>query len=321
MAANDELPVHKYDTFDSLYVIDKDTGRRTFLSDVQVEQFDTFRETEKKLGARAGAAKLHRKAKELRDSAPVELRVKLINALRDLDQKLQTPSGQRVLVGESPYFGGSLIKTRAAMVMAVQVQLKQVWMKAAGQTGGGKGGSGGKGPSSEDLMSLPEFVEVLQLMGFNATVESAAEVVARWGQGREDGLIPFRQFLRWCDLESCFVRTGSLAEDQLDDEPAGAEAALAAQSKQADDEFEDDAFADDVLDEALADPAKEERIQDLRDDLAEAEGTLKSGKLSEEEARYWRARAEDIRAELAALTGDWDNVRINGGRFTPFACF
>ena len=315
--------MQQYDTFDKLYVVDKDTGRRTFLSDIQVEQFDTFRQTERQLGARAGAAKLHRRAKELRDASPAALKVKMYNALRDLDQRLQTPSGQRVLVGESPYFGGSLIKTRAAMVMAVQVQLQQRWSQLRG---------------TSDLMPLADVVDVLQLMGFNATMQTVQDVLDRWPEHtRSDGLVNYRQFLKWTDLESCFVKNDDpnaesaaeaaalavLAKEQalLDAADAAADAKQLQQQNGGgggdgeDDEF-DDGFADDALQEAMHedDPAAD-REQELRDDLAEANGRLKSGELSPEEAAYWRSRAEDIQAELAALTGNWDNNDVRRGTF------
>ena len=89
---DDQLPVGKYDSFDTLYVVDKDSGRRSFLSDVQIEQYDTFKPTKNAVGI------LRRKAKCYRDKAPTELRVKMYNALKELDTRLQTPSGQRVLV-------------------------------------------------------------------------------------------------------------------------------------------------------------------------------------------------------------------------------
>lgn len=97
-AAKEVLPVQTYDTFENLYVVDKDTGIKTFLSDIQVEKFDTFRETRRQLGQRAGTGNLRRKAKQIRESAPLELRTKMYNALKELDNRLQTPGGQRVLV-------------------------------------------------------------------------------------------------------------------------------------------------------------------------------------------------------------------------------
>jgi len=288
--ASDALPVQNYDTFESLYVVDKDTGRKTFLSDVQIEQFDTFAETQKRLGKRRGAAKLHRQAKEFRDSAPAALRVKLFNALKDLNQRLQTPSGQRILVGESPYFGGSLIKTRAAMVMAVQIKLKTAWMNAVNS-----GAVNSDIPASKgDMMTLPEFVEVLQLMGFNATLESAAQVVDRWGKADEKGRIHFREFLKWCDLDSCFVKSSDLVKTT---------ASSSGPADLSEEEF-NAGLEDEVISETLQDPVTN-REQELRQELAQAREHLASGRLTSAEADAWRSRVEDLKAELAALTGNW----------------
>ncbi len=117
-------------------------------------------------------------------------------------------------VGESAYFGGSLVKTRFAMVMAVQVKLTKVWSRHS-SGGGGKGRKDGALQSrvSEDMMTLSEFVDVLQLMGLNATMENAAAVVKRWGKADpQTGLIHFRQFLQWCDLDTCFVKKSDLGD-------------------------------------------------------------------------------------------------------------
>ena len=75
-------------------------------------------------------------------------------------------------VGESEYFNGSLVKTRAAMVMAVQVQLKQAWHKLtktnqqskdrnqSPRDGSGRSRAGTEDYPHADMMNIEEFVEV-----------------------------------------------------------------------------------------------------------------------------------------------------------------
>eukprot|EP00750_Incisomonas_marina_P000624 INCI10441.4.p1 GENE.INCI10441.4~~INCI10441.4.p1 ORF type:complete len:945 (-),score=205.57 INCI10441.4:2340-5174(-) len=226
--ADNIAPVHQYDSFENLYVTDITTGERIFLSEVQLEQFDTFSQTQRNLGARAGAAELRRQAKKLRDTAPADLQLKLFDALRDLTAMLATPRGQQALEEESSFFGGSLVKTRMAMVMAVQMKLKRRWERKPPsprrKKGRGKRGSsprrssprhGSGSAKSEELMSLAEFVDVVRFMGFNATLENAAEVVARWGKADRAGRIHFVNFLVWCDLEACFPRLGSSSANAI----------------------------------------------------------------------------------------------------------
>lgn len=85
------------------------------------------------------------------------------------------------------------------MVMAVQVRLSRLWYKRDAENQNQNSGQ-------ETLMSCDEFVYVLRLMGFNATLTNAAKIIEKWGQANEDGYINFKKFLQWCDLESCFVR-------------------------------------------------------------------------------------------------------------------
>ena len=203
--ANAIAPVHHYDSFENLYVTDITTGKRIFLNEVQIEQFDTFSQTQKRLGARAGAAELRRQAKKLRDAAPAQLQLKLFDALRDLDTALQTPKGQQALEEESSYFGGSLLKTRMAMVMAVQMKLKRSWERNPPSPRRKRRGQP-RPVGSEELMSLAEFVDVVRFMGFEATLENAADVIDRWGKADRAGRIHFVNFLVWADLEECFPR-------------------------------------------------------------------------------------------------------------------
>ena len=204
-SVDDQMPVQRYDSFENLYVKDQDTGRKMFLDEIEVEQFDTFYDTQKKLGARAGAAELRRQAKKLRDTAPADLQLKLFDALTDLNAALQTPRGQEALKAESAFFGGSLMKTRMAMVMSVQVKLKRIWERQPpSPRRRGRTLSNAGAPETEELMSLVEFVDVLQFMGFDATLQTAQEVVAEWGGADRAGRIHFVNFLVWCNLDDWF---------------------------------------------------------------------------------------------------------------------
>ena len=82
-----------------------------------------------------------------------------------------------MLEGESEYFGGSSIKTRMAMVMSVQVKLKRLWEQQAAASPRRRRVNAGDPPENDELMNLAEFVDVVRFMGFDATLERAADIV------------------------------------------------------------------------------------------------------------------------------------------------
>ena len=146
-----------------------------------------------------------------------------------------------------------------------------------------------------------DILQVLQLMGFEATVESAQAIIDEWGEADADGMIHFRRFLQWCDLDACFIRNATPAADGKY-QPGGANSSETTTLKQEDlnkidgDNEDDNSFDSENEEIGIDNISAKEKM--IRQQLENVEVQLAAGWLTDVEATAAREEMRRLNEEL-----------------------